>query len=108
METLRIKKEFQEPVIEMFREDNMALIQYAPMPGKPLRDEFIGDFLVAHVNETNEIISVTVTNVEEFAKKTKERQVPARKHWFGWGGYKSKDITDIIPNEIIYQIQICT
>lgn len=99
METLRIKKGLPEPNIDLFPDSNMAVIQYAPMPNKPLRDEFIGDFLVAHVDEMDEIVAVTITDLVAFRANIKETRGTAK---------RTRDIVESLPNEIIYQINICT
>lgn len=108
MVKLTVRKGYPEPKIEIFREDDMALVQYAPMPDKPLRDEFIGDFLIAHVSESDEIISVTVIDLEEFSRKAKSGQPQTKRHWlFGRLNESTQDIADIIPKEMIYQLGIC-
>jgi len=67
MPDLKIKKGFEKPQIEFF--GNLAILQFAPKPEKPMRDEVMGDYLVAHVDEIDEVIAITITNYACFSRQ---------------------------------------
>ena len=107
METLKIRKGFEKVKIEFFRNEDMALIQYAPNPKRPLRDEFIGEYLVAHVDgDTSEIVSVTITNMTAFLEKTAYYKQKAKEN-VEQIVKNTRKLIRILPHEIIYQIRIC-
>lgn len=111
MADLKVKKGFDEPRVRLLEcDDNIAVIEYAETTEKPLRDEFLGDYLVAHVDESNEIIAMTITNVNAFIEKLIERKYYQQRARESVEEIvkNSRKLLRLLPEEILYQIRICT
>jgi len=79
------------------------------LPSEPLRDEFIDEFLVAHVNKKNEIIAFTIENIEAFLESTKEKEYLKQRARENVEAIVKnvKSLTRILPNQVISKLHIC-